>query len=125
MKPVIALGAVVVGFALLAASSVWGKIFPPTQSWTLEKADRMSKVKASINDVGAALYKAKQRIHAGPDPGPLQAEYDALIKEFDQLKREFESAAERPQTASAFLKWTGISLAVLGLVGWYAVKDSS
>jgi hypothetical protein len=124
MKPTIALGIVVLGFAQLAASSVWGTLFPPTQSWTLEKADRMSKVKASINDVGAAIYKAKQRIHAGPDPGPLQAEYDALTKEFDQLKQEFESAAERPQTASAYLKWAGISLAIVGLVGWYAVKDS-
>lgn len=125
MKPAITLSAVALGFALLVASSVWGRLFPPTKTWTLQKAERMSEVKARINDVGAVLYKANQRIHAGPDPGPIQAEYDALTKEFDQLKLEFETAAERPQTASAIMKWTGISLAVLGLIGWYAVKDSA
>jgi hypothetical protein len=124
MKAGITLGAVILGFALLVASSVWGKLFPPTKSWTLEKSARMSEVKARINDVGAMLYKASQRMHGGPDAGPLQAEHDALIKEFSQLKTEFESAADRPRTASAFLKWTGISLAVVGLIGWYAVKDS-
>jgi hypothetical protein len=124
MKPVITLGAVALGFALLVVSSVWGKLFPPTQTWTLQKAERMSEVKVRINDVGAMLYKATQRIHAGSDPGPIQAEYNELTKEFDKLKSEFESATQRPQTTSTVLKWTGISLAVLGLVGWYAVKDS-
>jgi hypothetical protein len=125
MKFGIAFGALGLGFALLVFSGLWSTIFPPTQSWTLEKSKRMSDVKARINDVGAMLYKATQRRHAGPDPGPIQAEYDALSKEFAQLKSEFESATERPQTTSKLLKWTGISLAVIGIIGLYAVKNSS
>ena len=119
------MGAIGLGFALLIASSVWTTLFPPTRSWTLEKAERMSEVKARINDVGAMLYKATHHIHSGPDPGSLKAEFDALTKEFEVLKADFESATLRSNSIAAFLKWTGISLAALGIIGWYAVKQTS
>ena len=117
------LGAIVLGFVLFIASALWSTIFPATNSWTPEKAARLSEVKSKINDLGFQLEKAG-RMHAGKDPGPLKAEYDTLRKEFDELKIAFESAAERPQTVSKFLKWTGLSLAAIGIIGWYAVNQS-
>ena len=125
MKLVIVLAAIVLGFALLVVSSLWVRIFPPTRSWTPEKAARMSEVKAAINNAGAKLYMASQRTYGGPDPGTLKAEYDGLKKEFEQLKTDFESATENPQTVSTILKWSGISLAAFGIIGWYAVKQTS
>jgi hypothetical protein len=71
------------------------------------------------------LFRATNRPHAGVDPGPLQAEHDQLLREFDILKAEFESAAIRPQTVSKIVKWSGTSLAIAGLIGWFAAKNTS
>jgi hypothetical protein len=124
MKSTVVLGVMVLGFALLVVSSLWSHLFPPTSSWTQQKAARMSEVKAQINNLGAQLYLAESRTYGGQDPGELKAEYNALQEEFEQLKADFESATETPQTVSTVLKWTGISLAALGIIGWYAVKQT-
>ena len=54
----------------------------------------------------------------------MKVEYEKLRIESDQLNAEFKDATEGPKTTSSILKWTGISLALVGLVGWYAVKQS-
>ena len=125
MKPAVVLGMIVLGFMLLVASSAWSTLFPPTKAWTPEKARRISEVKARLNDLSFQLARSSDRIHSGPDPATLKTEYNALKKEFDQLANDFESATEAPQTVSKVLKLTGISLAALGVIGWYAVKQSS
>ncbi len=125
MKSAIPFGAIGLGFALLIASSLWTTIFPPTLSWTPEKAQRSAEIKDRLTNLGFALYAAEYRPHSGPDPGTLKAEYDALMKENEQLNADFASATETPQILSTILKWTGISLAAFGIVGWYAVKQTA
>jgi hypothetical protein len=122
MKSVVVV-AIVTGLVLVLVGGLWSTFFPPTNSWTPEKAARLSEIKARLNDLSFALQRAS-RIHSGPDPGTLKAEYDALNKEFDELKHDFETAAERPQVASRILKWAGLSLAALGIIGWYVVNQS-
>lgn len=124
MKSAIVMGTIGLGFALLAASLLWTTIFPPTRSWTPEKAKRMSDVKERLNNLSFVVNAPRQSMQKGGDPGVLKAECETLMKEFDQLKSDFESAAESPKTISSFLKWSGISLACLGLIGWYAVNQS-
>jgi hypothetical protein len=125
MKSGIPFCAIGLGFALLIASSLWTTIFPPTLSWTPEKAQRSAEIKDRLTNLGFALYAAEYRPHSGPDPGTLKAEYDALMKENAQLNADFTSATETPETISNILKWSGISLAALGIIGWYAIKQSS
>jgi hypothetical protein len=125
MKSGIVLGMIGVGFALLIASGLWQSLFPPTNVWTPEKASRISEVKARLNELSFTLPRAKIRIAGGPDPATLRVEYDTLTKEFEQLKMEFESATNAPRTASMVLKWSGICLAGIGVIGWYAVKQTS
>jgi hypothetical protein len=64
-------------------------------------------------------------MHRGPDLGPIKAEYEQLKQEHELLKSEFESAAVRPNTIAKVLKWTGISLAGIGVIGWYVVKNEA
>jgi hypothetical protein len=121
-----AVAVTVLGLVLVAASAVWGSLFPVTRAWTPEKATRISEIKARLNDLGFAMQRAStNRIHSSPDPATLKAEYDTLNKEFDQLKADFESADQRPKTASTILKWSGISLLLVGVIGLYAAGQSN
>jgi hypothetical protein len=115
---------ILLGLLLFAASALWTTLFPPTNAWTPEKAARLSEIKGRLNELSFTLQRANGRMHSGPDIGPLKAEYAALNKEFDELKTDFETVTERLQTVSTVLKWTGISLAIVGIIGWYAVKQT-
>lgn len=126
MKRVVFLGAVALGFLLLILSGLWPMLFPGTSTWTEEKAARWSEVKDRIHNLGSVVSDPRTAgsMHRGADPGPLMQEFEQLKKEGDLLKADFQSAYDTPRTASAILKWTGIGLACLGIVGWLAVRDS-
>jgi hypothetical protein len=47
------------------------------------------------------------------------------MNESEQLNAEFQSAYDRPNTISSILKWTGLSLAAIGIIGWYAARNAS
>lgn len=124
MKSAIVLGAMALGFLLLVASSVWTSLFPATSSWTPEKAQRSAEVKDRLANLGPLVNAPTRSMHSGADRGVLKAEFDQLIRENEQLNAEFQSAYDRPNTFANLLKWSGISLAIIGIIGWYAVKDS-
>jgi hypothetical protein len=124
MKSTIAVGALGMGFLLVALSLLWTTLFPATASWTPDKASRMSEISGALNDLSAKLYAAQKRTLGGPDPGALKAEYDRLLAEHQQLKVDFETISERPNTIAQVFKWVGLSLAVVGVIGWYAAKQS-
>jgi len=124
MKSAMAWAVIGLGFALLIGSSLWTRLFPPTMSWTEEKARRMSEVKEQLNNLSFLLYNATQRTYGKHDPAELKEKYDSLLKEHEQLKVDFESATEAPRTVASYLKSTGILLAVLGIIGWYLVRQS-
>ena len=138
MKGSFAFGAMGVGFVLLVLSGVWSTLFPATSAWTDEKAERRAQVQDRIHNLRfLVLAQSNQRSfhsHApieeeSPrtrrDPAALQAELAELTKESEQLNAEFQSAYDRPNTISSVLKWTGISLAAIGIIGWYAAKNAS
>lgn len=123
MKSSVVLGAICLGFVLVATSFLWSTLFPAKSSWTPEKAERWSEVKSRLYDLGF-LMNTKVRMHGGPDPATLRAEYEELEKENQVLAAEFSSISNRPHKVASVLKWSGIALAVVGIIGWYAVKDS-
>jgi hypothetical protein len=123
MKSAIVFGAIILGFTLLVLSSLWAKLFPATSSWTPEKATRSAEVKDRLNNLSFMMNRPPS-MHRGSDAGTLKAEFDQLMKENEQLNTEFQTAYDRPNTVSRVLKWSGISLSIVGLIGWYAVKNS-
>jgi hypothetical protein len=126
MKSAVVLGTIVIGFTCVFLSFAWGSLFPATRSWTPEKGTRMSEIKAKLNDLSFKMASpASSRIKNGPDPAALKKEYDDLRAEFETLKTEFESVAETPKTTSRVLKWSGVTLALIGVIGWYAVSQSN
>jgi hypothetical protein len=123
MKSSVLLVAICLGFVLLASSFLWTTLFSAKSSWTPEKAERWSQVKSRLYDLGF-LMNTKVRMHAGPDPATLRTEYEELEKENQLLAAEFSSVSSRPHKIANLLKWSGIALAVVGIIGWYAVKES-
>jgi hypothetical protein len=120
MKFAVSAGAIFLGVLLLGLSTVWTSFSSAESGWTDKKAQRSAEVQSSIPVLAGKAKAAK-----GPAAATLKAELDALKKENEQLNAEFNSAANSPKAMSKILKWTGISLAVLGLIGWYAAKQSS
>jgi hypothetical protein len=60
----------------------------------------------------------------GQDSASAKAEFDKLKLEDDELKADFSSAYDTPRTTSTILKWSGLSIAAVGIIGWYAVNQS-
>jgi len=124
MKSAVAMGVAGFGIALLVLSTIWASLSRAESNWTEEKANRSIEVKARLAYLGGQINNPKRSMHAGPDPAELKTEFDALKKESEQLNAEFSSVAERPNTIAKYMKWTGIGLAALGLIGWFAVKEA-
>jgi hypothetical protein len=127
MKHAIGLGMIGLGLLLLVLSGLWTTLFPGTSSWTPAKGERWSEVKDRLHNLSFVVNAPPGRVsmHRGPDLGEAKQEYDQLRQENDHLRAEFESAYHGPRTAAKVLKWSGISLAVLGLIGWYAANNMS
>ena len=126
MKSAVVLGAISLGFALLLMSGLWSTLFPATSTWTTEKAERWSEVKHRLHNLSFVVHAppGRTKMYGGPDPAQAKQEYDQLDKEEKVLSAEFQSAYDRPNTIATFLKWTGITLAGLGILGWLAVRES-
>jgi hypothetical protein len=119
MKSVVAIAVLGLGVLLLVFGSLWATLFSGTSSWTEEKVERNAQVKSRMNDVAHLLLRPTS------NKTTLQAEMDALTKENDELNAEFTSATESPKSMSKYMKWAGISLAVIGVIGWYSVNQTS
>jgi hypothetical protein len=126
MKSTIALGITGLGLFLLVLSFVWVSMFSGQSAFTKEKSDRWSEVKNRLHNL-AFIVNAPPgtiKMHSGPDIGQAKAEYDQLKIENAQLAAEFSGVYDTPRTLATVLKWSGLSLAIVGLIGWYAVSQS-
>jgi hypothetical protein len=124
MKAVVS-GLMAFGIFLFLLSALWTTVlFPPTARWTDEKAKRSIEVKGKLHNLAFIVNAPKPNLQKGQDLGQMKAEYDQLRKENEELNADFASAAETPKTVATFLKWSGLSIALVGAVGWYAVNQS-
>ena len=120
--PVIAVG---VGAALLAASLVWGMLFPASRSWTDEKSERMSDLGTQAHKLGGQLEAARGRptMHGGRNAAEVEAEYKQVTAELAELREEFEGKRDGPQTTASYFRWTGVICVALGAVVMMATRS--
>lgn len=122
MKAIVS-AAIGLGIVLFLLSAAWNTMFPPTSRWSEDKAKRMSEVKGKLHNLAFIVNAPKPNLQRGQDIGQLKAEYEQLQKEAEELNADFTSATETPKTVARFLKWSGISIALVGIIGWYAVNQ--
>jgi hypothetical protein len=126
MKSTIALGITGLGLLLLVLSLAWVSLFSGKSGFTDEKAHRWGEVKQRLHNLAFVVNAPPGTIkmHGGSDLGQAKAEYDQFKVENDQLAAEFSGVYDTPRTLATVLKWTGLSLALVGVIGWYAVSQS-
>jgi cell division protein FtsB len=126
MKSIAVFGMIGVGFLLLALSGIWTGLFTGSSQWTSEKAERLSVVRNRLHNLSFQFESPSgpPKVHAGQEPGQAKQEYEQLKLEREQLTAEFQSAHDSPQKIASILKWTGISFAGIGIVGYLVVKES-
>lgn len=122
----IAAGLISIGVVLVVLGSAWATMFPGTSSWTPEKAERLTELRRTLHNLAIAAGSPANEVNARVATSPVQAkaEYDRLKPECDRLLAEVNTASASPNRTASMLRWTGISLAAVGIVGWYAVRQS-
>jgi hypothetical protein len=120
-----ATGAISLGLLLLLLSAAWTSIFPASARWTPDKEEQAQKVKSRLHSLSFVVDNPKYvSTHSASETGKTKAEFEALKQENEQLNADFSSAYGGPRTTAKALQWSGISLAVVGIIGWYAVNQS-
>jgi hypothetical protein len=100
-------------------------VFPGTSSWTPERSAEWTKIKDRLHTLSfiVGTTAANPSMHSGSDPAEAKKEYDELKVKHEALSAEFYSIHDRPIAIARILKWAGISLAILGIIGVYAVNQ--
>jgi hypothetical protein len=120
-----AMAVMALGLLLVVLSAAWTSIFPSSAKWTLDKEAHWQKVKGRMHTLSFVMSDPKQADpRARQDAASAKAEFDKLKLEDDVLKADFSSAYDTPRTTSTILKWTGLSIAGVGVIGYYAVNQS-
>ena len=70
------------------------------------------------------LAKRKPNMTGGKNPAVMQEKYKKVMDELDVLKEQFHAADEGPKTISSYLKWSGIAIFGVGVIGWLTFKGS-
>jgi hypothetical protein len=132
--------AILVGLVLLAFSTIASSIFNGRSMWTEELANRRTSNQQRIFGLQAQLIARKSggsaalQSHASPEDVPaaagkdsaaLQADLDALKAQQQTLNDQFNAAHNRPSKFGGALRWSGIILAALGILGWYAANQQN
>ena len=116
MKSTLPVAAVALGIALVAASALWGVLFPASNTWTEEKAARMRELSGKAHRLSFEAAAAKERpsMTAGRGAAEAQAAYDAARAELKILRDEFEGARDKPKTMGRYLSWVGAAMVLAG-----------
>lgn len=114
--------AVCLGVILLALSAIWTTLVPGNSDWTPEKADRWTEIKSRMHNLAPRIHDPAGNVsmHSGEELAQLKQEFDTLQVEHDELQAQFHSAATRSSRIAQVFKWAGVSLAIMGIIGWYA-----
>ena len=115
---------VVAGLFVMLASLCWSSLFPAARSWTEEKAQRMTELGTQAHQLGGARDAARRRpsMH-GRSAADIDAEYQQVTAELDELRIEFESKRDAPQRTSSLLRWIGMGLIVSGAIATYSIRS--
>lgn len=124
MKSNLVVAAIVAGLLMVVLSLFWVKLFPGNSSWTPEKAAEWAEVKDRLHNLSFIVNAppGREPSRRQMDMAAVRNEYDQVKERSEQLKAEFTSAYDSPRTMSTVLKWTGLAIVAVGVVGGFAIR---
>ena len=120
------LAAIGIGLILLVGSGLWPVLFPATRTWTDEKSRRLKELAAQEQLLLGKLEIAQHRpkMTGGQNPAMMKEQADEIRTEREALQAELTAATTGPEKMSSMLKWSGIVVLALGIVGHLATKEA-
>jgi hypothetical protein len=124
MKTITA-GLIGLGILLFFMSGIWTSVFNGRSTWTDQKAKRMGEIRDRMSTLGFLLDRPviPGDEQSAKSKAAATKEAEELNKERDALAVDFSSAHDTPLFVSKVLKWSGVSVALVGIIGWYAVSQ--
>ena len=117
---------ILVGILLMMASAVWPLAADGRSRWTPDKAARFEEIGAGLHELSHA------RAHASPSHHHDEQEHEhdasrelaAAQRAYQQLARELDAVRAGPQRTAGWLRWTGIGIAAVGSLGYWARREA-
>lgn len=106
-------GLVGLGVILLVASFLWPRLDDGRSTWTDDKASAYQEVSARYHGLSVG----------NPNKPENRRLLDETKAKFEVLKSELDSTRERGNRVAAWLRWTGVVLAIVGAAGVMTTRE--
>jgi hypothetical protein len=107
------------GTILLLASFVVPEQSLSQSAWTAEQAQRYQQSALRVHELA---HEAGHSAEKG-DAANIERELAAAQENFGEVQAELDSATERPRRFKAILRWSGIAIALVGIVAHFVVNS--
>jgi ABC-type transport system involved in cytochrome c biogenesis permease subunit len=121
MKAHLSVIAIVTGIALVAGSLLWPRLFVTTWAWDQEQAQQ-------YREAGLELHRLSHQ-HGGEGEGhghnsdDDDTELAAARERYEQMAARLETARSWRDAPAAWMKWAGVSIALVGVYAQLAVRS--
>lgn len=117
-----AVGLILAGIVLLGVSYAWKLIVRQDVVWSSEQALENAEAASSLHEM---THIAAHSDIGRDSPEKKQEVLDELTKaqrRFDSSRSQLNRARNVRQTTAQVLRWTGISIAVIGIIRYLAIR---
>jgi multidrug resistance efflux pump len=113
-----------VGLILLLSSFLWPHLLKDDWVWDEMQAQEHASAAANLHQMtheAAEIQVDERRSEAAKEQAA--AELKAAQNRYEGSRQKLERARASRQTATTALRWLGVALLVVGLVGYMAVRE--
>lgn len=122
MKQLVPFGLVLLGLVLVVISLLWTTLFSGGPALGQEDYARLEELETKVVELYRQIETVKAR--TGNDSAAEEASvgYRRAIEERDALRAKLESGLSQPSSTAATLRYVGIALLLVGIVGSLVFK---
>ena len=126
MKLGISYGVMGLGALLLVTSIAWPMVFPSTSYWDQADEDQLEEIQSKVHNLSYLVAQAEQQTDPRKNKmsGEKMMEYRELKVKAQEMLDERDAAIQRPGFISSLLRYTGLGGLVVGVIGYYVVREA-
>lgn len=117
-----AVGLISCGLILLGVSYAWNLIVPQEAVWSSEQALENADASAGLHEMTHIAAHSDISKDADAKKQQVKDELAAAQQRFETSRSDLDRARDVRQTTAQVLRWTGISIAVIGVMRYLAIR---